>query len=172
MCLRASKGERASARSSRACGRVVRASCERCFATPYAHELCRVCCDGVGKAERARLKRTALGGVAIGTNAVKDGWLLEQAWRLASVLQAASGAFRRPLSARKQNAGVASGAVEQSIWRSRSSRRLDGVDAHGAPPSCFRQDKYEFHGLSAHVLCLSHRGVGDVTKNVSSTSMP
>ena len=36
------------------------------------------------------------------------------------------------LSARRQTTGVASGAVEESTWRSRSSRRLDGVDAHGA----------------------------------------
>ena len=38
-----------------------------------------------------------------------------------------------------------------------------------APPSCLPQDKCGliFHGLSAHVLCLSHRGVGDVSPKTS-----
>ena len=45
--------------------------------------------------------------------------------------------------------------------RARRSRR--------APPSCLPQDKCGliFHGLSAHVLCLSHRGVGDVSPKTS-----
>ena len=47
-----------------------------------------------------------------------------------------------------------------------ADRALDGVDA---PPSCLPQDKCGliFHGLSAHVLCLSHRGVGDVSPKTS-----
>ena len=45
--------------------------------------------------------------------------------------------------------------------RARRSRR--------APPSCLPQDKCGliFHGLSAHVLCLSHRGVGEVSPKTS-----
>ena len=78
--------------------------------------------------------------------------------------------IRHDLSARRQTTGVASGAVEQSTWRSRSSRRLDGVDAqcvaHGAslsPPGQVRA--YFPRPLGARPL--SHRGVGDVSPKTS-----
>ena len=83
-----------------------------------------------------------------------DGWLLEQAWRLASVLQAASGAFRRPLSARRQTTGVASGAVEQSTWRSRSSRRLDARG--GRPPASAKTSAGLFSTASRRTASVCH----------------
>ena len=91
-------------------------------------------------------------------------WLWEQAKRVASVLQAASWSLR-PLSARNQITGVASGAVvhlprleialESAARRARGERR---------PPASAKTTAALLPRLSAHVLCpLSHRG-GEASK--------